>query len=702
MDELLQSSSFNWSEQEKQLLAEQDYDATIADVIDIAIKEIGLGKESVAAIVLRKLEPETITPVFGKTVATIVSGYRRIDRLYTKHTSYETDNFRKLLLTLAEDVRVVLIKIAERLALTHSINSTLNADSDFNAIRPFAQETAVLYAPLAHRLGLYHIKTELEDLSFKMTDYETYKQIAHDLNATKVARDAYIKSFIGPLEEKLRGEGFKFTIKGRTKSIHSIHNKMVKQQCGIENIYDLFAIRVIIDAKPEREKAECWQVYSIVADMYQPNPKRMRDWLTIPKSNGYESLHTTVLGPEGKWVEVQIRTQRMDEIAEKGVAAHWKYKGIAGENGMDSFLKGVRELLESGEGDKETANDFRLDLYDQEVFVFTPKGDLYKLAKGATVLDFAFAVHSEVGCHCIGGIIDGRNVQIRHVLRNGDQVEILTSTQQKPNRGWLDFVKTSKARNKIRQTLKALEHENTAEGRELIERRLKNWKLPYDESKVSKVARKLNYESVSDFYQALASGNEDIFKIRDLYQELLDYSANNSGPAIHSAETFALQETEAPTNGKSSQTPLIIDRALNNVEFRLAKCCNPVFGDDIFGFVSISRGITIHRTSCPNAKDMRNRYGYRVVDAKWKGTNENNTYFTVILRVVGQDDIGIVTNITSVINKEDNVRLRGVNINTNDSLFDGQITIQVSDTKQVNSIIKKVSTIRGVKSVNRI
>ena len=664
-----------------------------ASVIDVAVTEVGLGKTAVAAILLRDADETVLRQWNDEQVRVIVEGLKRVADLYKVNTSLETENFRKLLLSLAEDVRVVLIIIAERAALMRQ----LNTEPDSDKRRAIAQETSFLYAPLAHRLGLYAIKTELEDLSLKFTEYDVYKEIAHTLNETKKHRDAYIDAFITPLKKKLEDMGFRFTIKGRTKSIHSIYKKMLKQNVGVDHIYDLFAIRIILDSQPEKEKAECWQVYSVIADMYQPNPKRLRDWLTIPKSNGYESLHTTVLGPEQKWVEVQIRTRRMDEIAEKGVAAHWKYKGGKSEGGMDEFLKSVREMLESEDVQtKEALQDFRLNFYDEEVFVFTPNGDLHKLPKVATVLDFAFAIHTGLGCRCVGGKIGGRQVPIKHVLHNGDQVEILTSPQQKPTQAWLGFVCTSKARNKIRQALKEKEYKDAAEGREMLERRFKNWKIEYEEGQVSKLAKKLGYKAVSDLYQALAQGREDILALRDKYVEMTE-PTQKEVPIISASEFVQQPAQDAP---RSHQDVLVIDRNLSKVDYRLAKCCNPIYGDPVFGFVSVTKGISIHRETCPNAAQMKERFPYRIIPARWSGKAVGQQY-PITLRVVGNDDIGIVTNITSLINKESGVLLRTISIDSHDGLFEGHLTLLVDDINQLEQIRKKIATVRGVKSCTR-
>ena len=480
----------------------------------------------------------------------------------------------------AEDSNKVLFDILnERLELLR----TLDKDGDSDRRRHVARETKELHAPLAHRLGLYAIKTEMEDLSLKFLDYKTYKYIAHALNEKKAQRDAYIVSFITPLEKKLKDNGFTFTIKGRPKSIHSIYNKMQAQRCDVDRIYDLFAIRIILDSPLDREKLDCWQVYSLITDMYRPNPKRLRDWLSVPKDNGYESLHTTVLGPEEKWVEVQIRTRRMDEVAEKGVAAHWAYKGVNG-NAMNT--------------DK------------QSVYVFTPTGDLKRLSAGATVLDFAFSIHSDVGCKCVGGRIRNQNVSIRQKLQNGDQVEILTSPNQKPTADWLNAVITSKAKNKIRQALKEIEYRNAAEGRELLERRFKNWKLDFEEGDISRLALKLGYKVTNDLYQSIAQGKEDVLRLKDVF---LTLDAPN--PEFQRSEHVYVPQTQ-------EALAIEVDINVKSVDYNLAKCCDPQPGDAIFGFISINNGIRIHRCDCPNADNMRQRYSYRILPARWAKKKE--------------------------------------------------------------------------------
>ena len=475
-----------------------------------------------------------------------------------------------------EDSNQVLYKILiERLEQLR----TMDKEGDSDRRRHIARETNELHAPLAHRLGLYAIKTEMEDLALKFLDYKTYKYIAHALNEKKAQRDAYIHSFITPLEAKLKAAGFEFTIKGRPKSIHSIYHKMQVQRCDVDRIYDLFAIRIILDSPYEREKSDCWQVYSIITDMYRPNPKRLRDWLSVPKENGYESLHTTVLGPEEKWVEVQIRTLRMDEVAEKGVAAHWSYKGVDGN---------------------------RLNTNKQSVYVFTPTGDLKRLPAGATVLDFAFSIHSDVGCRCVGGRIRNQNVSIRQKLQNGDQVEIMTSPNQKPSADWLNVVVSNRAKNKIRQALKEVEFRNAAEGREMLERRFKNWKIDYEEGDISRLALKLGYKLTNDLYQSIALGKEDLLRIKELFMTM-DETHYESSRTVYQPLTTQQQEALA----------LEVDINVKSVDYNLAKCCNPQPGDPIFGFISMFKGIRIHRCDCPNAENMRTNHPYRMIPARW-------------------------------------------------------------------------------------
>jgi len=672
--------------------------STKIKITEILLSEIGLGKAAVLSILLHEiverklLSVEEIEKTFNTQISSIMQGMIRVQELYARNSSLETDNFRKLFLTFAQDIRVILIIIAEHL---HTMRE-LDTSSEENR-QNTARESSFLYAPLAHRMGLYAIKTELEDLSLKYTNRDIYREIANKINETKSSRDQFISEFITPLKQKIEALGFTFEIKGRTKSINSIYNKIKKQNTPFENIYDLFAIRIIFDVPFEKEKAACWQAYSIVADMYQPNPKRLRDWLSIPKTNGYESLHTTVLGPEGRWVEVQIRTVRMDEVAEKGLAAHWKYKGIKSESGMDEWLKNIREILENPELNAvDFMDEFKLNLYDKEVFVFTPNGDLHKLPKGATVLDFAFSIHTGLGSKCVGAQVNGKNMTIKYELNNGDQVKVLTSPTQKPNAAWLKVVTTSRAKTKIRQALKDVEFKDAEMGRETIVRRFKNWKIELDDGKLSRLAKKKGFKTVSDFYQEIAHEKLDMHIVRDAYLDL-DKQTLPEQTESRKADSFS-KDTNVETSSK--EDILVIGENLKGIDFKLANCCHPIYGDDVFGFVSVSGGIKIHRTDCPNAPQMIARLGYRIVNARWSGKSIGSQY-PITLHIVGHDDIGIVTNVTSLISKEKNISLRSISIDSNAGLFQGNLTIMVSDTKELEDIVKKIKLVKGVKSVSR-
>jgi len=672
----------------------------------IVAEEIGMRRASILGVMLHDTvrtgtyTADDVGREFGEDVAGIIRGLIRVQELYQKSPSIESENFRKLLLSFAEDMRVILIMIADRVNIMRQIKDA----SDNDARLRVANEAAYLYAPLAHKLGLYKLKSELEDLSLKYTEHDVYYHIKDKLNETKASRDRYIARFIEPIQRKLEEAGLHFHIKGRTKSIHSIYQKMKKQKCPFEGVYDLFAIRVILDSPLEREKQECWQVYSIVTDMYQPNPKRLRDWLSVPKSNGYESLHITVMGPEGKWVEVQIRTERMDDIAERGLAAHWRYKGIKGETGLDEWLASVREALENSESDLEAMDRFKLELYEDEVFVFTPKGDLFKLPKGATVLDFAFHIHTALGCRCIGARVNGKNVPLRQRLQSGDQVEIMTSNTQTPKQDWLNIVTTSKARTKIRQALKEMAARQTAFAKEMLERKFKNRKIDYDEATMMRLIKRLGYKVVTDFYQAIADGALDVNDLIDRYLEQLrrDTADTRDAATYRSAEAYNLTPATPDDAGAGGgkEDVLVIDQNLKGLDYRLARCCNPIYGDDVFGFVSITGGIKIHRTDCPNAPELRQRFGYRIVRARWAGKAEG-TQYPITLRVVGHDDIGIVTNITSIISKEDGITLRSISIDSHDGLFGGTLTVMVGDTGRLEALIKKLRTVKGVKQVAR-
>lgn len=596
------------------------------------------------------------------------------------------------MLTFAEDIRVIIIMIVDRLVLMRLINHHPQEDM----VRDVSLESSYLYAPLAHRLGLYKIKGELEDLSLKYTNRDMFNSIARKLNETKRNRDAYIESFIAPVKAALERNGLKFDIKGRTKSIYSIWNKMMKQHNDVEQIYDLFAIRIILDVPVERERAECWMAYSIVTDMYQPNPARLKDWLSVPKSNGYESLHITVLGPQGKWVEVQIRSRRMDEIAETGVAAHWKYKGIKSENNLDTWMNHVRDILEDTEsGPLDLMKNLKMDLYNKEVFVFTPKGDLYKLPLGASLLDFAFNIHSKLGCSCVGGKVNGKTRKLNYKLKSGDTVEVLTSATQMPKLDWLSIVVTSKARNKIRQAVNEINNRQADIAKELLQRRFKNRKIDIDEAVIMKVIKKRGYKTVTDFYNAIAT---EEFDVNDVIAEYEAISTKIESPVEKtSAEEFTLQNSVKEEG--SADDVLVIGDNVKGINYRLAKCCNPIYGDDVFGFVSAEGVIKIHRRDCPNASHIHQRYPYRIITTRWSGKTGNQ--FASVINVVGQDDIGIVTNISSIINRESGASLRNISIDSHDGLFHGYLVVGVENREILNNLIKKITAIKGVKDVQR-
>ena len=667
----------------------------------IVVDEMGMRRAAIVSILLHDIvkcgyiTTKEVAEQFGADVAGILRGLVRTASLYEKNPTIESENFRNLLLSFAEDMRVILIMIADRVNTMRQIKEADNEEARLKV----AGEAAYLYAPLAHKLGLYKLKSELEDLSLKYMQHDMYYHIKEKLNATKAARDKYIASFIQPIDEKLAAAGLKYHIKGRTKSIHSISQKMKKQKTNFEGIYDLFAIRIILESEYEKEKQECWQAYSIVTDMYQPNPKRLRDWLSIPKSNGYESLHTTVMGPEGKWVEVQIRTERMDEIAERGLAAHWRYKGVKSETGLDEWLTSIREALEHTDDGMELMDQFKMDLYKDDVFVFTPKGDLFKLPHGATVLDFAFHIHTSVGCRCTGGKVNGKHAQLRQVLSNGDQVEILTSNTQSPKQGWLDIVTTSKARNKIRQSLNEIESRQAAFARETIERKFKNRKIDYDEPTMMRLIKRMGYKQVKEFYQKIADGLLDVNQFIDRYVQAIEQVTEPHDVTIRSAEGYSMQQDEQAKQSFSGDV-LVIDQNLKGIDFKLAGCCNPIYGDEVFGFVTTGGGIKIHRCDCPNAHDLHTRFGYRVVKARWAGKSKGSLY-PITLTVIGHDDIGIVNNITSIISKEENIQLRNISINSHDGLFSGTLTVLIEENARLQALVKKLRTVKGVKQVNR-
>lgn len=667
----------------------------------LLIEHIGPDKNMVISVLLYHLcrseyiSLDDIKNEFGDDIQSIVNGLLKVSELYKKQTALRDENFSKLMMAFAENLRVIIIMIIDRLGLMKMINHHPNQKFVFD----IASEAQYLYAPLAHRLGLYKIKSELEDMSLKYTNREIYTQIARKLNETKEKRDQYIANFIAPVKKRLTEAGLNFEIKGRTKSIYSIWNKMKKQNADVYDMYDLFAIRIIIDTPKENERKDCWAAFAIVTDMFTANPSRMKDWITIPKSNGYESLHTTVYGPDKRWVEIQIRTQRMDEIAEKGLAAHWKYKGVKSEKSLDEWMANVRDMLEtSGSDTSELMKKMNLNIYDKEVFVFTPKGDLHKLPMGATLLDFAFEIHSKLGCTCIGGKVNGRNQKINYKLANGDTVEIQTSNTQQPKQQWLNFVTTSKARNKIRQTLNEQNNRSTEFAKELLQRRFKNRKIVLDESIMTKVVKKMGYKTATEFFSDLEQEKIEISQVIDLYISI-ENKEEETVITNRSAQGYIMQPT-TEQEGSSSDF-IIIGDGIKGINYKLSRCCNPIQGDDICGFISSDGAIKIHKAECPNAYHLSTKYPYRIIKAVWSdkvGTNQ----FAVTLSIIGNDDIGIVNNITSIISKEKNVTLRNINVNSDDGLFQGRLVIGINDTQTLNNIIKKITNVKGVKNVQRI
>ena len=676
----------------------------LVKAVDTAVllcKRLGADRAMVAALLINDavhadaVGLDAVRADWGDDVADTVGHLIKASSLYERHATLESENFRRLLLAFAEDIRVIILMIMRRLALMQAINH----HPDEKRVAQVAYESGYLYAPLAHRLGLYAIKSELEDLSLKYTDRDTFTSIARKLNETKVKREKYIADFIAPVKAKLEAEGLKFDIKGRTKSIFSIWNKIKKQKTDIDGIYDLFAIRVILDAPLEREKAECWLAYSIITDMYRPNPARMKDWVTIPKSNGYESLHITVYGPDDRWVEVQIRTRRMDEVAEKGLAAHWRYKGVKSEQGLDAWMKNVRDILDTAEsGPMELMKNMKMDVYNKEIFVFTPKGDLYRLPLGATVLDFAFNIHTGLGSRCTGAKVNGRNCKLNHKLQSGDTVEITSSSQQQPKRDWLNFVITGKARSKIRAAIKEQESRTAELGKELLERRFKNRKVDVDEATMAKLIKKMGYKTATEFFSRLGDGSIDVNTVLEHYLAMIEKLTETA--EAESAENFVLQTQ--PQEESSDEILEIGGQGgiVKGMNYKLARCCNPIYGDSVFGFISSEGVVKIHRDDCPNAANIRERYPYRIIRTRWSGKFGGQMAAT--LSIVGTDDIGIVTNITSIITKEKNSSLRNISIDSHDGLFHGYVIVGTGSTEALNQLIKKIKTVKGVKDVRRV
>ena len=663
-------------------------------VARIVLEEIGLGATSVIAALLHDttrfggLPLSEVEARFGSEVAGIVAGLNRIAAINHSKDTDQSENYRNLIISISEDIRVILIKLADRLEIMRSLNHFPKEQQVAKA-----RETFNLYAPLAHKLGLYKVKSEMEDLSMKFTENEAYKSIIKKLKNTTAARNKFIREFMEPIEARLQGQEVDFEIKGRTKSVYSIWKKIQKQNVPFEKIYDVFAIRIILDTPLEKEKNDCWRIYSAVTDEYTPNPSRLRDWISVPKSSGYESLHTTVVGPDGRWVEVQIRSKRMDDIAERGLAAHWRYKGIRQEAGIDEWLSQIRNIIETPDiSPEELVNSFKLNLQNQEIFIFTPTGDLKKLPLNATVLDFAFEIHSQVGYHCVGAKVNQKNATIREVLKNGDLVEIITSKNQKPKKDWLNFVVTSKAKSKIKQSLKENELQVANYGKEMLARRLKNWKITLDDTTSAKLIKHFKLKDATDLYSSIFHEKIEMSTIKAV---LLD----EKQPEVH--DTVEPQKREVERKTTKFDDYLIIDEKLDQVDYRLAKCCNPIPGDAIFGFVTIGEGIKIHRETCPNANRLREKYGYRVMRAKWREETESGA-FLVTIKIVGFDELGMVSNISEIVSKEMKLNMRAIAIESKGNSFVGTLKVLIEHTSQLGNLLNRLQKIKGVQRAIRV
>jgi guanosine-3',5'-bis(diphosphate) 3'-pyrophosphohydrolase len=665
-------------------------------VAQIAAEEIGLGTTSIVCALLHDVVEDTdvtlddIEREFGKKVAKIIDGLTKISGVFDTNSSLQAENFRKMLLTLADDVRVILIKLADRL---HNMRTMEFMPRDKQL--KLSSETVYLYAPLAHRLGLYAIKSELEDLSMKYMERETYQFIKNKLNEKKAEREKFIKDFIEPVKKVLLGQGLDADLFGRPKSIHSIWNKMKKKAIPFEEVYDLFAIRVILDSTPENEKADCWKAYSIVTDLYRPNPDRLRDWISSPKANGYESLHTTVMGPRGQWVEVQIRTKRMNEIAEKGFAAHWKYKESSTDSGLDQWVQKVRDMLKNPDSNAlEFLDDFKMNLFSDEIFIFTPKGALIQLPLNATALDFAFEIHTDVGASCIGAKVNHKLVPLSYKLQNGDQVEIITSSKQTPKEDWLGFVVTAKAKAKIKSALKEEKRKIAEDGKEILERKLKSLKITYNSENIHKLSYYFKLPSTQDLFFNIAKG---LIDMKDLKEYQLSEKIVENKPQ-DKIENEQLQGLLRNIKAKDSDM-LLIGEDLQKIDYKLANCCNPIPGDDVFGFVTVSDGIKIHRTNCPNAAKLMANYGYRIVKARW--TNQQELAFLTGLRITGIDDVGLINKLTTVISNDFKVNMRSITVDSDNGIFEGSIMVYVNDTEHLDNLIKKLKMVNGVTAVTR-
>jgi GTP pyrophosphokinase len=667
------------------------------NVATTAMKEIGLGPTSAICSLLHgdqskpKHLVKKIREEFGDQVAEIIEGFNKISELRTDRISFQSEAFRTLFLSMVNDMRVILIKLA------HRLNDMRFIESRGEKAPVFIDEVKHIYTPIAHRLGLYNVKTELEERVMKYQNIDLYNSISQKIKQTKAKREVFIKEFIRPIERELMAQSIEYEIRWRTKSVPSIYNKMRRQNVEFEEVYDLFAIRIIIDAKPKKEKELCWKVYSIVTNIYQPNPKRLRDWISSPKASGYESLHTTVLGMNRKWVEVQIRTRRMDEDAERGQAAHWQYKGVMNKRDTEDWLSQVRDILENPD---QIIHDFAYKSNgngkSDRIFVFTPKGDLKQLRTGATVLDFAFEVHTDVGARCQGARVNNRVVPIRYQLKNGDKVDIITGKNQKPKLDWLAFVKTDKARSRIKRQLKEEKFREAEIGKDILNRKLKNWKIKSSEDLINFLVKHYKLDTGTDLYYLIAEEKIDIADIKKRLLEFVDadMSKKKEVPVKEEAKAEAKQVEE-------TQETIYIGDNLKNINYRLAKCCSPIHGDKVFGFVTTIGGLTIHRKNCPNARSLQSKYPYRVMAIKWLKSGDEK-FSTTNLRITGTDELGLVSAITSTISDDLRVNMRSINFQKKGRHFEGRVTVMVKDHEHLDQLIAKLEMVKGVEKVVRV
>lgn len=668
------------------------------EVAKIALKELNLGISSVICALLHnvvdhtKVKIDDIQKLFGSEISVIIEGYVKLSEIQTEKVSFHSENFRKLYLSLIKDIRVILIKLAHRLYDMRNFEQLSEAKK-----KRFLQEVTHIYIPISHRLGLYNVKSELEELWLLHSNTKVFKSIERKIRQSRTKQNVYIREFIDPIERELTKTGFEFTIKGRPKSIHSIWLKMNKQNVEFEEVYDLFAIRIIVDSSPATEKADCWKIYSVVTDIYKPNPQRLRDWISSPKPSGYESLHTTVVGPNGKWVEVQIRSARMDEVAERGLAAHWRYKESELKKDQEEWMNRIREVIENPDLEKQEQTDFsKIELYSDKIFIFTPEGDLRKLPQGSTVLDFAYDIHTSLGDMCSGAKVNSKIVPIRHVLKNGDKVEIITSKNQKPKLDWLNFVTTAKAKSKIKRAINEVKFQEAELGKEMLRRKLRNRKIEFSDVVIDKLIKKYKLKSSIDLYYLIAVEKIDL---ADIKSSISAESTEQLPLADKPADLEETKEIRPPT----VEIPdfLFINDSIDSLEYELAKCCHPVSGDAVFGFVTVGKGITIHRLKCPNARQMLTKFDYRVIEVKWQKTDQNKTYLTTI-QVTGNDEIGILNNITRVISDDFKINMVSVNVGASkDGKFTGKFKVRVKDSAHLKMLMHKILKIKGVKKAVR-